>query len=79
MIDDGGYGILREYQRAAFGETTAVDLVQPDFAALAKAFSLPVRACAPDQLGEQLGWAFAQDGPAVVVVQALLSAAQPTT
>ena len=26
IVDDGGYGILREYQRDAFGETTSVEL-----------------------------------------------------
>lgn len=37
LFDDGGYGILRYYQEAAFGRTTAVDLKNPDFVALAKA------------------------------------------
>ncbi|MGI8421254.1 MAG: thiamine pyrophosphate-binding protein, partial [Gaiellaceae bacterium] len=38
VIDDGGYGVLRGHQRRAFGETYAVDLVQPDFTALAGAY-----------------------------------------
>ena len=33
LIDDGGYGILREYQRDSYQGTHAVDLVQPDFLA----------------------------------------------
>ena len=33
LVDDGGYGILREYQRDQFGETYSVDLDQPDFRA----------------------------------------------
>jgi len=78
IIDDGGYGILREYQRDAYGETTAVDLVQPDFAALARAFGVPVRACGPDDLAANLGWAIAEPGPAMVVIKAALAAAQPT-
>jgi acetolactate synthase-1/2/3 large subunit len=78
VIDDGGYGILREYQREAFGQTTAVDLVQPDFAALANAFGIAVRAGSPDQLSEHLDWALSRSGAAMVVVQALLTAAQPT-
>jgi acetolactate synthase-1/2/3 large subunit len=78
VIDDGGYGILREYQRATFGETTAVDLAQPDFTAVAKAFGVPARAAPPEQLGELLDWAFSRPGPAMVTVKALLTAAQPT-
>ena len=35
LVDDGGYGILREYELDAYGETTAVDLAQPDFVRLA--------------------------------------------
>ena len=44
IVDDGGYGILREYQRDAFGETHSVDLVQPDFEAVGRGFGVPVRA-----------------------------------
>ena len=47
LVDDGGYGILREYQRDQFGETTSVDLVEPDFRALVEAFGVPVRLGAP--------------------------------
>ena len=78
VIDDGGYGILREYQRSAYGETTAVDLVQPDLAGLADAFSLPVRSGPPESLEENLAWAFSVTGPAMVVVKGLLVAAEPT-
>ena len=78
LIDDGGYGILREYQRSAYGETTDVDLVQPDFSELAQAFGVPVRSGGPESMGENLEWAFATPGPAMVIVKALLSAAEPT-
>jgi acetolactate synthase-1/2/3 large subunit len=78
IVDDGGYGILREYQRDAFGETTAVELPGKDLAAIAAAYGVPVRLATPDDLGEQLAWAFAQDGPAVVVLRSLLAAAAPT-
>jgi acetolactate synthase-1/2/3 large subunit len=78
VIDDGGYGILREYQRDAYGETTAVDLSQPDFVALADAFGVPGRSGGPDELAEHLAWALACEGPAVVVVNATLTAAEPT-
>jgi len=78
LIDDGGYGILREYQRDAYGETAAVDLRQPDFVALARAFGVPVRSGGSDELPAHLAWALSVEGPAVVVVNAALAAARPT-
>jgi acetolactate synthase-1/2/3 large subunit len=72
LVDDGGYGILREYQRDQFDETTSVDLVEPDFRELVEAFGVPVVSVPPEQLGEALAAAFAEDGPAVVHVPALL-------
>jgi acetolactate synthase-1/2/3 large subunit len=78
VVDDGGYGILREYQRADFGETTAVELPRKDIAAIAAAFGVPVRNATPGDLGEQLRWALSQPGPAVVVLQSVLTAAQAT-
>jgi acetolactate synthase I/II/III large subunit len=71
-VDDGGYGILREYQRDQFGETTSVDLVEPDFRALVEAFGVPVVSVQPDELGDALAAALAEDGPSVVHVPALL-------
>jgi acetolactate synthase I/II/III large subunit len=78
IVDDGGYGILREYQRDAFGETTAVELPGKDLVAVAAAYDVPVRAATASDLGEQLAWAFSVPGPAVVVLRALLTAAAPT-
>lgn len=78
LVDDGGYGILREYQRDSFGETFAVDLVQPDFVALAKAFGVPVRGTTPETLGEDLAWALAEEGPTVVVLRTKLEMWTPT-
>ena len=72
LVDDGGYGILREYQRDAYGETHAVDLLQPDFAALSSAFGVPVRVTAPERLEDDLAWAFEIDGPAALVLRAVL-------
>jgi acetolactate synthase I/II/III large subunit len=72
LVDDGGYGILREYQRDQFDETTSVDLVEPNFRELVEAFGVPVVSVPPEQLGEALAAAFAEDGPAVVHVPALL-------
>ncbi|HEV2874058.1 MAG TPA: thiamine pyrophosphate-dependent enzyme, partial [Thermoleophilaceae bacterium] len=78
IVDDGGYGILREYQRDAFGETHSVDLVQPDFEAVCRAFGVPVEAVEPPALRGALERAFAEDGPAVVVLRAAVAAHQPT-
>ena len=79
LVDDGGYGILREYQRDSFGETFSVDLAQPDFPALVEAFGVPVESATPDGLGEALGRALANEGPAVVHVPALLEMWTPTS
>ncbi len=78
IVDDGGYGILREYQREAYGETHAVDLVQPDFVALASAFGVPARATEPERLEDDLAWALAVEGPAVLVLRAVLEMWTPT-
>jgi acetolactate synthase-1/2/3 large subunit len=79
IVDDGGYGILREYQAGAYGRTHAVDLVAPDFVAVAAGFGVPARACGPDDFGAALAWGLEQpDGPSVVVLRARLASAEPT-
>ncbi|HUB04301.1 MAG TPA: thiamine pyrophosphate-dependent enzyme, partial [Solirubrobacteraceae bacterium] len=78
VVDDGGYGILREYQRDDFGETVAVDLVQPDLLRTAEAFGVPARSGGVEEATENLAWGLEQDGPAVVVVKAHLASALPT-
>ena len=47
IVDDGGYGILREYMVGAFGKATATELARPDFVKLAEAFGVPARRVAP--------------------------------
>jgi acetolactate synthase-1/2/3 large subunit len=79
LVDDGGYGILREYQRGAYGETFGVDLEQPDFPALARSFGIPVEPTTPDALGGALERAFATPGPAIVHLQARLETWAPTS
>lgn len=78
LVDDGGYGILREYQRDQFGSTASVDLPGMDLRAIAAGFGMPVRDCGPDGLGDQLSWALDQDGPTAIVLRAQLTAARPT-
>ena len=78
LVDDGGYGILREYQRDSFGEEFAVDLARPDFVAVAEAFGVAARRTAADSLDVDLAWAFELEAPAVVVLPALLEMWAPT-
>jgi acetolactate synthase-1/2/3 large subunit len=78
VVDDGGYGVLRQYQReAGFGEF-AVDLEQPDFVAVAESFGVPARRTAPDRLEDDLCWGFAEHGPALLVLPAFLELPRPT-
>ena len=78
VVDDGGYGILREYQRASFGETTAVDLEEPDFVALARSFGVRAEQTTADELGAALERALAQDGPSLIHLPVLLRMWTPT-
>ncbi|SDJ69878.1 acetolactate synthase-1/2/3 large subunit [Nocardioides sp. YR527] len=72
VIDDGGYGILREYMTGAFGAATATELARPDFVRLAEAFGIPVRAATSETVGEIVADTFAASGPAVVVLPTTL-------
>ncbi|KWX22301.1 acetolactate synthase [Mycolicibacterium wolinskyi] len=78
IVDDGGYGILREYMTAEFGEATATELARPDFAALAASFGIPAHTATTDNIGDVVAATFETDGPAVVVLPALLHMFAPT-
>lgn len=78
IVDDGGYGILREYMTDAFGETTGTELARPDFVALAESFGVPAVRTSPEALREDLSKALAAPGPSVVVLPALLKLFAPT-
>ncbi|WP_328317563.1 thiamine pyrophosphate-binding protein [Streptomyces sp. NBC_00388] len=78
IVDDGGYGILREYMEDAFGEATATELTRPDFVALAESFGVPAVRTTPEALTEDLAKAFAAPGPSVVVLPAVLKMFAPT-
>lgn len=78
IVDDGGYGILREYLTGAFGETIATELARPDFAALAAAFGVPATVSAVDTVGADLAEALTCPGPRVVVLPARLRMFAPT-
>ncbi|MFH8572777.1 thiamine pyrophosphate-binding protein [Streptomyces sp. NPDC017993] len=78
IVDDGGYGILREYMTDAFGEATATELARPDFVALAESFGVPAVRTDPERLREDLAAALAEPGPSVVVLPARLRMFAPT-
>lgn len=78
IVDDGGYGILREYMIDAFGKATATELARPDFVKLAEAFDVPATRVEPEGVGDALKAAFAAEGPNVVVVETLLKMFAPT-
>ncbi|TQL22384.1 thiamine pyrophosphate-binding protein [Streptomyces sp. SLBN-134] len=78
IVDDGGYGILREYMTDAFGEPTATELTGPDFVALAESFGVPGLRTTPETLERDLAEALSTPGPAVVVLPAVLRMFAPT-
>jgi acetolactate synthase-1/2/3 large subunit len=78
LVDDHAYGILKVYQSGAYEATHAVDLVQPDFEALAGAYGVPVFPCEADGFAEALDRALAVDGPAVTLLRHPLRVAQVT-
>jgi acetolactate synthase-1/2/3 large subunit len=78
IVDDGGYGILREYMTDAFGQATATELARPDYVALAESFGVPAVRTSPAELRADLAKAFAAPGPQVVVLPALLRMFAPT-
>jgi acetolactate synthase-1/2/3 large subunit len=75
LVDDGGYGMLRFDQVQAGVPTRGVDLVTPDFVALAEAFGVPAEAV--DGFGDAfeaaLAKSLATDGPSLVAVRAALA------
>lgn len=78
IVDDGGYGILREYMTATFGTATATELARPDFASLATSFGITAHTATLESVGEIIAGTFDTDGPAVVVLPALLRIFAPT-
>lgn len=78
VIDDGGYGILREYMTSTSGTAYGTELTRPDFAALAAAFGIPAQVTSPESVQEDLAKALRQDGPSVIVLPATLRMFEPT-
>ncbi|MFF0094426.1 thiamine pyrophosphate-binding protein [Streptomyces canus] len=78
IVDDGGYGILREYMTDAFGQATATELSRPDYVALAESFGVPGVRTTPGNLADDLSKALGSPGPSVVVLPAVLRMFAPT-
>ena len=78
IIDDGGYGILREYMTDAFGQATATELSRPDFVALSRSFGVPAQEATLENIGAVLAGTFVDAGPAVVVLKTVLRMFAPT-
>lgn len=78
IVDDGGYGILREYMEGAFGEATHTELTRPDFVALAASFGVPATLTTPERVEEDLAAALAEPGPSVVVLPVFVGLFAPT-
>ena len=74
IVDDGGYGILREYMDTPYG----TELTRPDFVALARSFGVPATLSTPARLASDMINSLAVDGPSVVVLPARLKMFAPT-
>lgn len=75
IVDDGGYGILREYMGP---EPYGTELTRPDFVALAAAFDVPATRTTLERLRVDLAKALASPGPHVVVLPAVLRMFEPS-
>ncbi|WP_406512110.1 thiamine pyrophosphate-binding protein [Streptomyces sp. NBC_00161] len=79
IVDDGGYGILREYMTDSFeGRTTGTELTRPDFVALARSFGVPADVTSADTLRADLAKALATPGPTLLLLPARLKMFAPT-
>ncbi|MFJ6997204.1 thiamine pyrophosphate-dependent enzyme, partial [Streptomyces sp. NPDC003090] len=78
IVDDGGYGILREYMTQTYGRATGTELARPDFVALAESFGVPAKRTTPEDLEGDLRAALGSPGPSVVVLPAVLRMFAPT-
>ncbi|NML48934.1 thiamine pyrophosphate-binding protein [Streptomyces sp. R302] len=78
IVDDGGYGILREYMTDTYGEATGTELTRPDFVALAESFGVPATLTTPETLTADLSKSLTTPGPSVVVLPAHLRMFEPT-
>lgn len=78
IVDDGGYGVLREYMEGAFGAATATELTRPNYVALAEAFGIPAEHTTLEDAPAAVARAMQAGGPRVVVLPAVLELFAPT-
>lgn len=78
IVDDGGYGVLREYMEGAFGAATATELARPDYVALAESFGVPAELTTLQDAPAAVARALQAGGPRVVVLPAVLELFAPT-
>jgi acetolactate synthase-1/2/3 large subunit len=70
VFNDGHYGNVRAIQKREFGAEVAVELANPDFQLLAKAFGVPsVQVASPAALGAAIRESLQQDGPVLIEVK----------
>ncbi|TYP87656.1 thiamine pyrophosphate-binding protein [Blastococcus xanthinilyticus] len=81
VVDDGGYGMLRYDQDHAGDEHRGVDLLRPDFAALAESFGIPATRVTGlgEPLAKALGAALSSRAPRLVVTEATLTPPRTTS
>jgi acetolactate synthase-1/2/3 large subunit len=81
IVDDGGYGMLRYDQDLAGSERFGVDLLTPDFEAMARAFGIRAQTVEglDDAFGEALAEHVADALPSVLVARAQALTPPPTT
>jgi len=72
IVDDGGYGILREFMNSAFGAAHGTELTRPDFVDLARSFGVPAVRTSVADLRDDLAADLARPGPGVVVLPEVL-------
>lgn len=70
VFNDGHYGNVRAIQKREFGAEVAVDLANPDFGLLARAFGVAFESVDnPEALGAAVKQASAHDGPVMIEVK----------
>ena len=69
LFNDNAYGVLQPQQEVRYGRTSAVDLVNPDFMTLARAFGVDgQRVESIDQLGLAVATAIASNKTTIIEV-----------
>lgn len=69
LFDDGGYGVLRNIQDAAYGRQVAVDLLSPNFVMLAESMGfIAGKVGSPEEFASELSEAISRRKPSMIVV-----------